>query len=203
MKLKLCNIICVMGIILVNASIVFAYDNENTHPNIITPRAVTITTNTLSGYDEYDQYYLRLRQGTIDADVPVGKTLNHFYNPVTGAGGAGIFFNVPSAVVYSTSIWKTAVNSYASDNKEEAYYNMGHVLHLLQDMASSAHVYNDAHVAESNGYEDWVSTAAQYTPSLLLNGTSISQPVADVTGDGTVDYRDYLHEVVKKTSFSV
>lgn len=43
--------------------------------------------------------------------------------------------------------WKRALNEYVVGNKRESYIALGHVLHLLEDMAVPDHTRNDTHAA--------------------------------------------------------
>jgi|SRR3989339_1833440 len=73
-------------------SILFGYDNDIAHPDILTRKAVSITTNTLTGYSEMGQYFTDdnpnnqndIRDGTIDEDDVAWlawHTRFHFYHP--------------------------------------------------------------------------------------------------------------------------
>ncbi len=52
-----------------------------------------------------------------------------------------------------------AAENYVNDDLETAFDYLGHVAHLLQDMAVPAHVHNDMHVG-GDPYEDWVGGVA-------------------------------------------
>lgn len=53
--------------------------------------------------------------------------------------------------------WERAIYEYVKNkNKEEAYRCLGHVLHLIQDMAVSEHTRNDTHTGDSP-YENYAS----------------------------------------------
>ncbi|OGS46345.1 MAG: hypothetical protein A2539_07590 [Elusimicrobia bacterium RIFOXYD2_FULL_34_15] len=177
---------------------IYSYDNGVIHPFHLTGKSIELLQD-LEGnkYSEvYDNFYnhvipegytgekdwtgvntmnLNLIErkgtlGTIDADEPVIKTRNHFYNPITGLGGAGEIIG-QSAISYGQTFWDTAINLYNTGDKSNAYWNLGNVLHLLQDMSAVPHVFSDAHVLEYEGYENWISA----NTLLLSGGTEIQQ----------------------------
>lgn len=57
--------------------------------------------------------------------------------------------------------FERAVYDYVNGDKKEAYRSLGHILHLLQDMAVPAHTRQDTHADvggdEGEPYEEWVS----------------------------------------------
>ena len=50
-----------------------------------------------------------------------------------------------SAITVSEVLFKYAVDSYVSGDKDKGYYILGRVVHLLEDMGAVPHVHNDAH----------------------------------------------------------
>lgn len=57
--------------------------------------------------------------------------------------------------------WQKAIYKYCQGNKEEAYKALGHILHLLEDLAVPAHVRQDTHLDffgldPGEPYEDWL-----------------------------------------------
>ena len=59
--------------------------------------------------------------------------------------------------------WENALRQYAKGNKKEAYYILGHILHLLEDATVPDHTRNDTHAHEGSSvsldggspYEDY------------------------------------------------
>jgi len=136
------NKIIFLFLLLMLSNQIFGHDNEIVHPDILTGQAVCLTTSTLAGYEELNDYYRRygvkndIREGTIEADEPVTKCFNHFYNPVTYEGGSGIFGG-NDAISYGKTFWETAITDYndgSDESKQTSYRNLGNVLHLLQDI---------------------------------------------------------------------
>jgi len=72
----------------------------------------------------------------------------HFYNPITNEGLNEDFHT--SARERAADLWAQALTAYAQDpanvGESGPYFLLGRVLHLLQDMASPAHIHDDAHV---------------------------------------------------------
>ena len=65
---------------------------------------------------------------------------------------------------------KGAIQLYMDGNKNNAYRYLGHIVHLLTDMALPAHVLNDLHggimLGGDDEYEDWISTNTNYKTQL-------------------------------------
>ena len=77
---------------------------------------------------------------------------NHFLNPYTHKGlksWATGWQQYPSAYERAEILWKFAQWSYARGNKENAYFNLGRVAHLLQDMAVPEHTHSQEHISSS------------------------------------------------------
>jgi hypothetical protein len=80
--------------------------------------------------------------------------MNHAYNPVNGSAwsiGGG------ATVTYAAPIWSQAQSDYDSSNFNAAYFGLGRVCHLLEDMTSPAHVHGDVHAA-GDDFENWGAT---------------------------------------------
>ncbi|MBU3922717.1 hypothetical protein KJ684_00570, partial [Patescibacteria group bacterium] len=51
--------------------------------------------------------------------------------------------------------WQASLNYYANNNNDEAFYGLGHILHLVEDMTVPAHSRNDHHIT-GDPYESWI-----------------------------------------------
>jgi hypothetical protein len=108
-------------------------------------------------------------------------------------------------MLYAEEFWNKAVNFYNQGDKSQAYYNLGILLHLLEDMSSTSHVYNDAHLSpwllwgQTNTYEEWVGEEAQRPSPQLQGGNTVSQPQGIVYGSSNLTYEDFIHELALKT----
>jgi hypothetical protein len=148
------------------------------------------------GYEELgsEAYQKAIAGAVIDEDTPP-RYMNHFYNPSTASGlpeesyawafgvwkgGAGqVFPHYQSALEWGRDgmpdslDWKGAIETYdyTSESKLRAYAAVGHVLHLIQDMAQPDHARNRAHpcndlgkpmgITDRVGYEELWSQRSQ------------------------------------------
>ena len=58
--------------------------------------------------------------------------------------------------ILTVHTWEKAIYNYLLGNKQEAFQDLGHILHLLEDMAVPAHTRNDEHLT-GDAYEKWAS----------------------------------------------
>lgn len=97
-----------------------------------------------------------IRTGTRDEDSG-NNPLRHFYNPATGKGLSGF----QSAKDRSIDWYEKAVKTYTNGGGAKAFYELGHSLHLLQDMAAPSHANAASHIWQSQigktGYEWWIT----------------------------------------------
>lgn len=117
---------------------------------------------------------------------------NHFYNPLAGTGLNDIYSGASSFDWASDDgndwSWKTARNKYyvgltASTETTrksalaDAFRALGQVMHLVQDLASPAHVRNDVHVLK-DGFEAYTKENIKelnFSPVVLEgSGTSVT-----------------------------
>jgi len=56
--------------------------------------------------------------------------------------------------------WTANINNYTKNKEEEAWYGLGHILHLIEDMTVPAHSRNDHHVG-GDPYEQWAGANNQ------------------------------------------
>lgn len=59
--------------------------------------------------------------------------------------------------------WQEAIRHYVNEDKEKAFFTLGHILHLVQDASVPAHTRNDAH-AEGDPYEMFSGKYTLSTP---------------------------------------
>lgn len=108
--------------------------------------------------------------------------LNHFYDPTTGMGlnSSGTTWGQPSLVwgkYYSVNLWNWHVTRDAFYNaltatgrgSRENYYaklfeGLGHVIHLVHDLAVPAHVRNDPHGAPIVQYDMYEAYTKKVLP---------------------------------------
>jgi len=85
---------------------------------------------------------------TLETELALWTT--HYWNPDTitliEPYNDGLFIS-GSNYVKAKDIWETrAIDNYMRGNIDEAYYWLGHVAHLLQDVSQPSHVHNDCHI---------------------------------------------------------
>lgn len=78
------------------------------------------------------------------------------------------------SVYYKTNFtWQKAVDLYAQGKDEEAFFSLGHVIHLMEDSAVPDHTRNDAHPPFDDGgspYENWTKKFDLNNPDTDLAG---------------------------------
>jgi len=109
-----------------------------------------------------------LVDGSEQEDNPVYRSINHFYDPLTGRGlnlfGNQLGFSAPewaskqgrqNELWGGDFGWTVGIKALQAAEMNLAWTTLGHNLHLLADMGSPAHVHNDDHV-EGDDYEIYV-----------------------------------------------
>ena len=75
--------------------------------------------------------------------------------------------------------WQKAIYSYIKGDRKNAFFALGHVLHLIEDMTVPAHTREDAHppVLDSDIYEDTPTRFSFSTYQNILNSLSYEKPL--------------------------
>ncbi|MDI6792934.1 MAG: S8 family serine peptidase [bacterium] len=145
----------------------------NTHRWIVR-RAADLVKDTLrqeSHLDFEKEIKKALADGAQKEDEPVTRAANHFYNPQTNSSyfvdlGSGNYTAIEwasgdgAAGGYNEYDWTDAVRYYQQGKYTEAYNALGHVAHLLCDLAVPAHTHIDDHI----GGEDFEKYCEDQTP---------------------------------------
>jgi hypothetical protein len=93
-----------------------------------------------SKYEDEEKYMGATQLKFYDSCPFIGHPYcNHFMNPNTGKGLKVLGKQFSSAYDRAFKLWKFAKWSYNNGNKEDAYFNLGRVAHLLQDMGVPEH----------------------------------------------------------------
>ena len=102
-----------------------------------------------------------------DTDIQTVRLMRHFYRPTDGAGLSlqpfGVFPNSQEwgAVANDQNEWDytDALAAYQRGDLDEAFFALGHVVHLTQDATVPAHTHLDDH-GPPNGdfYEKWCTS---------------------------------------------
>ncbi|MHA2209176.1 MAG: zinc dependent phospholipase C family protein [Candidatus Thorarchaeota archaeon] len=116
---------------------------------------------------EASSYFENMQEGSYDADwgqgviadLPVAAK-GHYCDPTTGLGFNLIFQGAGS---YAQGYFEKAVDFYKGGNKQEAYYNLGAAIHVLQDLTVPHH----AHIwaweqAGHTTYESYINRKETY-----------------------------------------
>ncbi len=168
----------------------FAYDEIIVHPSLTQEMAKLYNLN--SAIWLTDEEINWIKKGSADEDLNIGlaaRSSNHFYNPsgikkwADDSAQANIvseprltakqWAHNSSEQAFSSGgdfSWERAIRDYASGDKKRAYEGLGHILHLIEDMAVPAHTRNDLHISyavfgydkgEREPYEDWTRDRAR------------------------------------------
>ena len=89
----------------------------------------------------------------------------HGYNPSTGRGWINL--SGINAVDYARGIWNNALADYKSGERGDAYFKLGRLCHLLEDMSSPGHAQTDVHITGDDA-EKWGKAnynAGSYDPT--------------------------------------
>ena len=134
------------------------------HPKITDQAINYITDDKIK--EEIEHFRFFIIKGAINADYPIQKAYNHFLDPETGLGlpianlpNLGIINIIPVSALdwakgdkpesyiqaYKNYNFRLAVINYKAGNKELAYENLGHVLHIIQDLHVIDHVTLNPH----------------------------------------------------------
>lgn len=142
-----------------------SFDTYVAHPHL-TEAAINLF-NQKFGNIINDEEKQNIIQGSVDEDTPA-RWMNHFYNPNTNRGLYGFstakkwadFPDSQEMYPVGDQSWITAINAYIDGDYETAFIALGHVLHLIEDMAVPAHTRLDIH-PEGDPLESW---AEKYNP---------------------------------------
>jgi len=122
-------------------------------------------------------------RGSLDEDTPP-RYVFHLYDPVYNRAPYGVHTakewaldsNIQkwSLVTFASVIykllnsdfqyhgdysWPAAIKFYGKGSLDQAYYGLGHILHLIEDMTVPAHSRNDPHLpGNEDPYENWTGS---------------------------------------------
>ncbi|MFH1255109.1 MAG: hypothetical protein V1667_01395, partial [bacterium] len=199
----------------------FGYDNFTTHPLLSESAAVVY--NKRADVKLTDQQKEWIIKGSINEDADP-RYMNHFYDPTTGKGLDGWDaykqFNI-KVQGKSAKQWAKTQDSATGDYSESvilknyqngdlsrAYQGIGHILHLIEDMAVPAHTRNDPHAA-GDPYEQWVEQYGTIDSSRLnfLAVDNLDQTFDELAhyshnnflSKDTINLADYKYNKIIKT----
>ena len=153
--------IALYGSILLFKDRVFSYDTNIAHPNIITESALFYNKNSS---DKLTLQQINwMEQGAMDEDKPL-RWVNHFYDPINNIGYHNQYSTAKNWAkdldrqrnyALGDHTWQNALDNYQKENYEQAFTDLGHVLHLIADMSVPAHTRDDGHPF-GDSYEDYI-----------------------------------------------
>ncbi len=145
----------------------FLYTGIPTHSNLT--REIALFYNYYYDSDLSSSQIEWMRQGSINEDTWPRNWYYHFYDPVYNRG-----FGPLSAKEWAQNSqeqakypggdhsWQKAISDYNSGHKKEAFISLGHILHLIEDMAVPAHTREDPH-PDGDSLEKWAADLSEYS----------------------------------------
>ncbi len=185
MKMKPCLIlVLVFSGLLASFRPALAFDETYSHPYLT--KLIVETWNKQSDIKLSPTAIEQIIAGSQAEDMPASRSLNHFYNPLSGAGLTveGLKVGYPTSewavnkneqaepLFGGSFTWPEALAAKQAGDEAKAYAALGHILHLLEDMGMPAHTRNDQHV-NGDGFEAWCQNANSAEQKLLFDDKNI------------------------------
>ncbi len=159
----------------------FAYEPTTTHAGL-TEQIVSFYNHGASPLITEDDKE-KIVSGAIAEDSGL-RYFNHLYDPTRNAG----YNNYRSAKSWAFDTtglngyaWQDGIQAYAEGRNADAMISLGHILHLIEDMAVPEHTRNDGHGIETlvheSPYEKWAHENKNRTTLAGLSNTLISEGV--------------------------
>jgi len=177
-----------------------AYDAETTHP-ALTQEVIKLFESQYSQYPLSEKEKNILEKGSAEEDSPTFRCLAHFYDPIYEQGLYGnittkkwaeatkiqavldlkytaLLANISQNLFTSETDFSfdRAVFEYVHGDKLRGLEGLGHILHLIEDMAVPPHTRNDGHPLGSP-YEEyaekWTKDNIDIAGSLILNDKKV------------------------------
>ncbi len=133
-------------------SVSFAYEPTTTHAGL--SQEIVDFYNYFSYPKITDDEKELIIYGSIEEDNPPERALNHFYDPIRNIG----FNEYPSAkqwasgeILNNSHSWQNAIDAYARGDEEVAFVDLGHTIHLIEDVGVPDHTRNDPHKGDGLG----------------------------------------------------
>lgn len=160
---------------------------------------------------QYGAYWNQVFFALTDEDSGV-RWRQHFWN-VAGGDNDGLW-GFDSAYTRATSYWAELLQHYQNGQYEEAYYDLGCVMHLAADMGVPAHVNLDAHPPwDHDWYEHTyivtnrlasanIDTSSTGLRAIMVAANGISRAFDSGPADGgirIVGYDDYGNPIYEDT----
>jgi uncharacterized protein (TIGR03382 family) len=180
-----------------------AYDHKHTHRWLTRAAAMHLVRAYPGQYDELLTYLDAVAEGAEheddlildgDTDPFTMRVMRHFMRPTDGAGltmeGFGTFPSSFEWAMVSTEgnawDWQDGLDAYRRLEVREAYFVLGHMVHLIQDLTVPAHTHLDVHGPPSG--DDYESYCTSRTPDEFTS--SLPLPRADAPVPEFADARE-------------
>jgi len=164
-----------------------AYDHQHTHRWLTRMAIERLLAAYPDRYPELVAYLERVVAGSEheddlildnDGDPTTFRLQRHFYRPTDGAGltmsGKTFVSSYQWGILPSDQnpwAWDDAMAAWQRGDLDEAFFALGHVTHLIEDLTVPAHVHLDVHgPPDGDDYEDYCSsmTSSEYDSLLPL-----------------------------------
>ena len=196
-------------------------------PKYVTSSHTSITKASLEYYRNIEVSFSTITDSDIsnmaigsydeDASPLYTRAFNHFYDYYhRNNNGGGFYYQYDSAKQWAHDkarqsegiyggdfTWETAIYNYKAQNYSEAFFGLGHILHLIQDMCVPTHTRNDIHVGPINllgEYEiyvdNWINDNKNNVASILSGDHSILE------FNSIDEYFDYLSNYTQRNFYS-
>jgi len=166
-----------------------AFDGPKTH-NDLARMSGWVYNNKHQDAKLTDQQLKWIQKGAIEEDSPAMRCVNHFYDPTTGKPiviGAdtslewahnSVGQSVPA--MGGDFTWEQAKYAYIDGDEQKAFESLGHVVHLVEDMAVPAHVRGDHHLLK-DPFEEWVeNNGKDILNNNIPNCTALDECMDDI-----------------------
>jgi len=166
-----------MGSFVFNLNKAFSYSGDPTHYNLT--YEIIKFYNLFYDPDVKQSQLEQILKGSLDEDV-LPRPAFHLYDPIYNRAPFGVYtakewaldvnsqnlekflgtlekiFGKNNYSVHGDFSWFASVDYFMANNQEKAWYGLGHILHLIEDMTVPAHSRNDHHLL-GEPYEEWTS----------------------------------------------
>ena len=195
---------------------------KNVHQYLTEEALKFLKTKNPEAYKEMNQYIQDLRKGAYDEDIsildcPSGdcvldknmRYLHHFYRPLDGKGYKQEYANAydwaRGGVASNNYDFEDAIEAYKQGDSADAYYKLGFVLHLIEDMSVPEHTHLEYH-SDVYGGGEWGAGYEQYISDQYGSNESDcnSNGLRSFLHPNCIDntYNDPFYSVQQKPVFS-
>ncbi len=204
-KYSLIALLILGGLVLI-ASQAFLYSDKTTHPYLI--EQIIKFYNYHYNSDLTPRQIEWVKQGSINEDQWPRNWYYHFYDPVRNRGFGPLSAkewaqNPEEQMKYpgGDHTWQRAINDYSAGYKKQAFISLGHVLHLIEDMAMPAHTREDPHL-NGEPLEEWTGNLPEGSSFYNIAHPLINQDVKPKELDNLDAYFDEMANFSNNNFFS-